>query len=292
MPALPDRLFVACQRLLPARFLGSVVAGLASVRTPAIKDWQIRTLVRWYGIDVSEAELPVPGGYPTLNAFFTRGLKPGVRPVDPDPRAIASPADGRIEQLGTITAGQLIVAKGHRYSLATLLAAPAPIEAYEGGRFLTVYLAPHDYHRVHLPLGGRLLEAVHVPGRRLAVNPRTVAAQPGLFAANERVVCHAEHAGMPFAVVFVGALNVASVSLAVTGQVVGRKSGPTTAWSAAAGGQPIRDYRTGDLLGQFNLGSTVVVALSRALASEWEPQLAAGQLLRVGQRVGRIGGSP
>lgn len=284
-----DRPFVALQRLLPARLLGAAVHRLAGVRTPWFKDWQIRTFARVYGIDTAEAGQPVPAGYPTLNAFFTRSLRPGARPVDPDPAAVTAPADGRIEQLGAITGGDLLQAKGHRYSLAALLACDAATAAdYEGGAFVTVYLAPSDYHRVHMPLAGTIDRVVHVPGRRLAVNPRTVAAVPGLFAANERVVCTATHAGAPFAVVLVGALNVASISLAFTGDITGHRTRPTVILPAATRPGPVA-LANGDLLGQFNLGSTVVVALGRALAAAWRSDLAAGATVRVGARLGTLG---
>lgn len=260
------------------------------MRAPWFKDWQIRTLVRLYGIDTQEAERPVPAGYPTLNAFFTRALRPGARPIDPDPAAVVAPADGRIEQLGGIHGGALVQAKGHHYALADLLAVDAAATAaFDGGRFVTIYLAPHDYHRVHMPLAGLVREVVHVPGRRLAVNPRTVAAVPGLFAANERVVCHATHAGLPFAVVFVGALNVASISLAWTGPIRGHATRTTRVWPVAGTAPAGTALATGDLLGQFNLGSTVVVALGQALAAEWRTELAAGTVVRMGQRLGRIG---
>ncbi len=288
MPAI-DRPFVALQRLLPARLLGAAVHRLAGVRAPWFKDWQIRTFARVYGIDTAEAERPVPSGYPTLNAFFTRALRPGARPVDPDPAAVTAPADGRIEQLGAITGGDLVQAKGHRYSLAALLACDATTAAaYEGGAFITVYLAPSDYHRVHMPLGGTIDRVVHVPGRRLAVNPRTVAAVPGLFAANERVVCTATHAGAPFAVVLVGALNVASISLAFAGEITGHRSRPTVILPSAARPGPV-PLATGALLGQFNLGSTVVVALGRDLATAWRADLAPGATVRVGTRLGTLG---
>jgi phosphatidylserine decarboxylase len=260
------------------------------VRAPWFKDWQIRTLVRTYGVDVSEATRPVPGGYATLNDFFVRELRPGARPVDPAPDAVVSPADGRIEQLGTVTAGHLIQAKGFRYSAATLLATtPADAAQFDGGSFATIYLAPHNYHRVHMPLGGTVTGVVHVPGRRLAVNPRTVRAVPGLFAANERVVCRCDHPAGPFAVVLVGALNVASIALAFAGTVRGSVDGSVSRVEPRGGG-PV-SLATGDWLGQFNLGSTVIVVAGRGLL-RWRAGLSPGDAVRVGERLGTLDRPP
>ncbi|MBL8225840.1 MAG: phosphatidylserine decarboxylase [Chromatiales bacterium] len=291
MPTPADRLFVLFQRLLPAQLLGLGVERLAAVRAPWFKDWQIRTFVRTYGIDVAEAARPVPSGYPTLNDFFVRELRPGARPVDPAPGAVVSPADGRIEQAGTVTGGHLIQAKGFRYSAATLLATtPDDAGRFDGGSFATIYLAPWDYHRVHMPLGGTVTGVVHVPGRRLAVNPRTVGAVPGLFAANERVVVRCEHAAGPFAVVLVGALNVASIGLAFAGTVRGNGDGSIRRMEPQAGGRPV-SLATGDWLGQFNLGSTVIVLGGRGLL-QWRSGLAPGETVRVGERLGTLAPPP
>lgn len=282
-----DRLFVLFQRLLPARLLGAAVERLAAVRTPWIKDWQIRTLVRTYGIDVAEAARPVPAGYATLNDFFARELRPGARPVDPAPGVVVSPADGRIEQAGIATGGHLLQAKGYRYSVATLLATSADDAArFDGGAFATIYLAPYDYHRVHMPLGGTVTGVVHVPGRRLAVNPRTVRTVPGLFAANERVVVRCAHPAGPFAVVLVGALNVASIGLAFSGTVRGNADGSICRTQPQAGDGP-PTLATGEYLGQFNLGSTVIVLGGRGLF-QWRTGLAPGDRVRVGERLGSL----
>jgi phosphatidylserine decarboxylase len=287
MPAPVDRLFVLFQRLLPGRLLGAAVARLSAVRAPWFKDWQIRTLVRTYGIDVTEAARPVPSGYATLNEFFVRELRRDARPVDPTPGAVVSPADGRIEQVGTVTGGDLIQAKGYRYSAATLLATtPDDATRFDGGSFATIYLAPYDYHRVHMPLGGIVTGVVHVPGRRLAVNPRTVRTVPGLFAANERVVVRCEHPAGPFAVVLVGALNVASIGLVFAGTVRGNADGSIWRTTPRAGGAPVQ-LATGEPLGQFNLGSTVIVLGSRGLFA-WRNGLAAGATVRVGERLGAL----
>lgn len=291
MPTPADRLFVLFQRLLPARLMGAAVERLSAVRAPWFKDWQIRTLVRTYGVDVAEAARPVPAGYATLNDFFVRELRPGARPVDPAPDAVVSPADGRIEQAGTVGDGHLIQAKGFRYSAATLLATTADDAArFDGGAFATIYLAPHNYHRVHMPLGGTVTGVVHVPGRRLAVNPRTVRTVPGLFAANERVICRCEHPAGPFAVVLVGALNVASIGLAFAGTVRGNADGTVCRTQPRAGDQPVR-LATGEHLGQFNLGSTVIVLAGRGLL-HWRAGLAPGDAVRVGERLGTLDRTP
>lgn len=290
MPTPTDRLFVLLQQLLPAHLLGAGVERLARVRAPWFKDWQIRTLVSTYGIDVAEAARPVPEGYATLNDFFVRELRAGARPIDPAPDAVVSPADGRIEQAGSVADGHLIQAKGYRYSAATLLATTAADAAtFDGGAFATIYLAPNDYHRVHMPVGGTVTGLVHVPGRRLAVNPRTVRTVPGLFAANERVVCRCEHPAGSFAVVLVGALNVASIDVSFAGTVRGNADGSVYRTEPRQAGLPVR-LATGAQLGQFNLGSTVIVLAARGLVA-WRDRLAPGDTVRMGERLGTVAGA-
>jgi phosphatidylserine decarboxylase len=281
LTTLLDQLFVLFQRLLPARLLGRVVRALTRSRQPWLRTGLIRGFVRLYGVDLTEVEHPEPEAWPDLNAFFTRPLRAGARPVATDAGAVVSPSDGTLEHCGYVSAGDLLQAKRFRYRVADFLAMDAADAArFDGGATATIYLAPHDYHRVHMPLGGRVTGTVYVPGRRWAVNRRTVRTVPGLFAANERVIVWCENAGGRFAVVLVGALNVASISLSWSGEVRSSagvvRTGPP---------QPSLHLATGDWLGQFNLGSTVVLVAERGLV-RWDGEPPTGSPVRMGARLG------
>jgi phosphatidylserine decarboxylase len=278
-------LYIALQRLLPQFLLGRLVHRLARVRTPWFKDLLIGGFTRLYPSTVAEAEQPVPGGYPTFNAFFTRALQPGTRPQDADPSALTSPVDGRVQRAGSLHDGELVQAKGMYYSTAELLGDDDQAEIYRDGWFLTAYLAPPDYHRVHAPLAGTLRRMHYLPGARLSVNRATAGAVPKLFARNERLACLFESPRGPFAVVLVGALNVASISTAWAGEVIPREPRRICRWHYP--GRAGVTLQRGALLGQFNLGSTVILMLP-AGAVEPAEGIMPGQPLRVGQRIGRL----
>lgn len=283
--ALPDQLFVLLQRLLPERLLGRGVYWLARQRSPWLRKLLIRSFVRFYKVDLSEIEHPEPEAWEHANAFFTRALKPGARPIAAGADTVVSPADGTIEELGYAAGDHLIQAKRFRYRLADFLATDdAAVAGFHDGATLTVYLAPHNYHRVHMPLAGQVREMVYVPGRRWAVNRRTARAVPGLFAANERVILWCENPAGRFAVVLVGAMNVASISLAWTGEIAPGKEVTRIRYPADA---PHLALPAGDLLGQFNLGSTVVVVAERQLI-EWDADQTAGRSIRMGEALGRL----
>jgi len=275
-------LYIAVQRLLPQFLLGRIVHRLARVRTPWFKDLCIRGFARLFLVNLDEAAQPVPSGYPSFNAFFTRSLQPGARPQDPDPAAITCPADGRVQQAGTLHDTQLLQAKGMTYSAAELLGDAAAAATFRNGWFLTVYLAPQDYHRVHAPLAGTLRDMIYMPGARLSVNETTAAAVPGLFARNERLVCLFESPTGPFAVVLVGALNVASISTTWAGEVLPCTPRQMRRWHYP--GRAGIAFARGDDMGCFNLGSTVILLMPPD-TSVAAAGLAPGRPLRVGQRV-------
>lgn len=284
LPSLLDQLFVLFQRLLPERQLGRAVRALTRSRTPWLRSLLIRSFVRIYRVNLAEVEHPEPEAWEHLNAFFTRPLRAGTRPVAPGALTVVSPSDGTLEEVGYAEEGQLLQAKRFRYRIADFLALDAAAaEPFAGGATATIYLAPHDYHRVHLPLGGRVTGTVYVPGRRWAVNRRTVRTVPGLFAANERVIVWCENDAGRFAVVLVGALNVASISLAWTGEVPPAGSVVRTSLPAA---DPALQLPTGSLLGQFNLGSTVVIVAERGMF-RWDRNLVTGAPVRMGARLGQ-----
>lgn len=285
LQALPDQLFVLLQRLLPERLLGRGVYWLARQRTPWLRNLLIRSFVRFYKVDLSEVEHPEPEAWEHANAFFTRALKPGARPVAAGAGTVVSPADGTIEEFGYAAGVHLVQAKRFRYRLADFLATDdAAVAGFQNGATLTIYLAPHNYHRVHMPLAGQVRGMVYVPGRRWAVNKRTARAVPGLFAANERVILWCENPAGRFAVVLVGAMNVASISLAWTGEIA---PGTEVTRIRYPADMPHLAIPAGGLLGQFNLGSTVVVIAERQLI-EWDAGHTAGRSVRMGEALGRL----
>lgn len=276
--------------VLPHRLLSSLARRLAYSENPRTSAWLIDTVTRRFGVDLSEAEQPDPRSYRSFNAFFTRALREGARLPDPDPRALLMPADGRISQAGTIgsgdQAGRIFQAKGQSFTTAELLADAEAARVYEGGAFATVYLSPRDYHRVHMPWTGTLLETAHVPGRLFSVGPAAVTHVPRLFARNERLACHFDTSFGPMAVVMVGAMLV---------------SGVETVWSGVEIPRYGREVRRTDYRGQcialerfaemarFNYGSTVIVLLPPGVA-ELAPGLAAESPVRLGERLATLAG--
>ncbi|MHB8816956.1 MAG: archaetidylserine decarboxylase, partial [Steroidobacteraceae bacterium] len=219
-PTLRARLFVAMQYLLPQHFLSRQVHRLARSRLKPVKNALIGAFVRHFRPDMSDAADPEPRDYPSFNAFFTRSLRPGARPCDPDRRALSSPVDGTVSQIGRLDGSALLQAKGHGYSVEALLGgASGWAERFVGGSFATLYLAPYNYHRIHMPAAAALRAAWFIPGKLFSVNAATAAAVPGLFARNERVVCAFEEGPLAFALALVGALFVGSIATVWHGEV-------------------------------------------------------------------------
>jgi phosphatidylserine decarboxylase len=270
------------QFLLPQRALGRIVYTLARSRRAGLKNLLIGGFCRLYGVDLAEAENPDPSSYASFNAFFTRALRPGARPVQGSETTVACPVDGRLTEFGTLTEDRLLQAKGMDYRLADLLdEEPARLERFVGGRFLTVYLAPHNYHRVHLPVAARLERSRYIAGRRYSVNEATASAIERLYCRNERLALQFSTVAGPLALVMVGALNVASLSTVVHGEIA---SGPSR--DLVHAGLP--EFARAAEIGTFNLGSTIVIIFAKD-AVEWLATLAVGQDLKLGQAIGRLG---
>ena len=266
---------------LPHRFLSSLARSLAYSRNPRISRWLIDTVTRKFNVNLAEAANPDPRSYASFNAFFTRALKPGARVADADPRTLLMPADGRISQLGPIEDGRIFQAKGQSFTAAELLGDAADAVPFANGLFATVYLSPRDYHRVHMPCDGRLIETVHVPGRLFSVGTDAVASGPRLFARNERLVCHFETDFGPMVQVMVGALLVSGVETVWSGVEIPPYGDCITR----------KDWRARDIalkrfaeMARFNYGSTVVTLLPPGVA-ELAPGLAAESPVRLGQRL-------
>ncbi len=268
--------FVRLQKLLPQHGLSRALGRLAASEVPWVRGPLIRAFARAYGVDMAEAERPDLAGYRSFNDFFTRALTPDARPVDPAPDAVVSPADGVVSQTGIVERGELLQAKGIRYSFSALADACAG-PAFEGGPFATVYLSPKDYHRVHLPLAGRLVRTVAIPGRLFSVNAATEAGVEGLFAVNERLVCEFETASGRMLVVLVGAMIVASIETVW--------DGPHSPYREKRVTEHDRTFEKGDEIGRFLLGSSVVLAFEAGRV-RLDPALAAGAVVRMGRRIG------
>jgi phosphatidylserine decarboxylase len=282
---LGDRLFAALQYLLPKHLLTRVVYSLARSENPRIKNALLRAFLSGFDVNMAEALESDPYAYRSFNAFFTRALKPGARPIDPDPRHIVSPVDGALSQCGELEGNRLLQAKGHYYSLEELLAGDMEaVEAYRGGRFACIYLAPFNYHRIHLPCAATAHRNVYVPGELFSVNAATARAVPRVFARNERLICdfQSEHGRM--AVILVGALFVGSIETVHCGEVNApprARTGPRR----IAGGLG-RTFAKGDELGRFNMGSTVVLLFQKNRI-EWDPALVPQATLQLGRTIGR-----
>lgn len=276
-----DRLKTLPQYLVPQHGLSRLVGSLAESRHPLVKDTFIRRFAARYQIDMSQAAQPDLGAYENFNAFFTRALKDGARPIDNRPDSIVCPADGAVSQLGPITEDRIFQAKGHSYTLADLLASEVDAAPYVGGQFATIYLSPRDYHRVHMPLGGKLVKSVYVPGELFSVNTRTAEQVPNLFARNERLVAHFDTAAGPMVVVLVGAMIVASIET-VWGGV--EAIGPDVRVTDLSAQDISLD--TGAEMGRFRLGSTAIVLFGPDVM-QWDAEYQAGSPTRMGQRLGR-----
>jgi phosphatidylserine decarboxylase len=284
-PGASGRAFVALQHLLPQHGISRLVLKATRSRAPAFKNALIRLFVRGFRPEMADAVLTEPTAYASFNEFFTRALRDGTRPVDADPAAIVSPVDGTVSEAGTLAADRLLQAKGHEYSLRALLAGREGwTRSFAGGAFATIYLAPYNYHRIHMPLAGELRESLYVPGRLFSVNRTTARLVPGLFSRNERVICGFDSAGMPWALILVGAFNVGSMATVWHGDVTPRRHREVTVLPVTELLAPVTLDKAAEM-GRFNMGSTVILLFPPG-AVEWQPTLAAGRVLRVGERIG------
>jgi phosphatidylserine decarboxylase len=272
--------------ILPHQLLSRLVRSATRWQSAWWKNTLIRLFIRHFHVDMSEAEAPAAEAYPDFNSFFTRALRAGTRPMDRDPLAILSPVDGCVSEAGDITNGRLIQAKGRDYSLSTLLGgSEAQARPFQDGKFVTLYLSPRDYHRIHMPCRGRLLETTYVPGRLFSVAPHTTRAIPNLFTRNERLVTLFDTDAGPVAMILVGAIFVSCME---------------TVWAGTANPDMGMDLQTsrfdhpdsealelqrGDEMGRFNMGSTVILLYGPG-RNDWVKTLQSGQPVRMGETIG------
>jgi phosphatidylserine decarboxylase len=280
-------MFAQLQQALPQHLLSRGMHALARSRNPAVRNLILRSILRAYPqIDMRDALQPDPYAYDSFNAFFTRELRPGARPVVEAAAALASPVDGTVSQLGRIEAGELLQAKGMHYSCEGLLADASARERYGDGSFACLYLAPYNYHRIHMPFDGVLRTTRYVPGKLFSVNAATARAVPDLFARNERVICEFDTGSGPMCLVLVGALFVGSIETVYAGEInppAIRGSSAVRTLDAGVG----RRFRRGEELGRFNMGSTVILLTARAL--RFAPRVEPAEPVRMGQCLAQFG---
>ena len=269
--------FVQLQRLLPQHALSRLLGRFAN--SSLLSRPLIHAFSAAYGVSLQEAERQTIDEYRTFNDFFTRALASGARPLPDDVAAFVSPVDGAVSQLGTIHDGQLLQAKGIRYPLNSLLLDSRADRVFDGGWFATIYLAPSDYHRVHVPANGTLVRSVAVPGELFSVNARTEAGVERLFCRNERLVMHFKSAVGPLALVMVGALIVASIETVF--------DSPRSPYIKEEIATHDRVFTRGEEIGRFLLGSTVIVVLPRDTIRP-NAKLAVGYRVRMGESIGTL----
>lgn len=290
MSAGGGRWFALMQYLLPQHLLSRAVGAIARSRLGLVRRPLIAAFLRGFKPDMRDAVQPDPQAYGSFNLFFTRALRPEARPPSPARDAIDSPVDGTISALGQSKGGRLIQAKGRDYGLRELLAGDDAIaDALSGGEFMTVYLAPFNYHRIHMALAGTLRAAWYVPGRLFSVNDTTARHVPNLFARNERVVLYFDGPMGSHAIVLVGALFVGSMGTVWHGDIAPRRARGAISLPVPPGAPQSASamLARGAELGRFNMGSTVVLLLPPGKA-RWNASLAAGSVLRMGQQVGSL----
>jgi phosphatidylserine decarboxylase len=275
------RLFVWLQYALPQHALSRLVLAATRVRMPWFKNLLTRGFLRLFSVDMREAAETDPYRYGSFNEFFTRALRAEARPIDPDPEKIASPVDGLVSECGAIDKDRLLQAKGRQYTLDELLARQPWARSFEGGSFATLYLAPFNYHRIHMAVRGTLRDTVYVPGRLFSVNSATAGHIPRLFARNERVLTLFDTEFGQFALVMVGALNVGSMATVWAGDITPAAHRVVTRIPC-----PAVTLAKGDELGRFNMGSTVIL-LFEPRRAQWHPLLRAGSVVQFGQAIGR-----
>jgi phosphatidylserine decarboxylase len=286
-PAAVSRLAVLPQYFLPKQALTQLAGWAASLEGGALTTRAIGAFVKRYRVVMDEAAIPDIAAYKSFNEFFTRPLRPGLRPLAQ--ADLVCPVDGAISQFGRIERDQIFQAKGHRYSTTALVGGDAKLAAqFEDGHFATIYLSPRDYHRIHMPCDGKLVRMIHVPGALFSVNPTTARGVPGLFARNERVVCVFEGPQGPFVLALVGATIVGSMATVWHGVVNPPRPGKLREWSYAD--RPVL-LKKGDEMGRFLLGSTVVLLFPKGdlrFNPSWAPELS----VRLGESMASHGTAP
>ncbi len=269
--------------ILPHHAISWCIYKIARIRWRPFKNLAINLYTKLHAVNIEEAEITDKYSYESLNAFFTRALKPEFRPLDDDHENWICPVDGTVSQAGGIDNGRIFQAKGRDYTLLELLGGDETLAApFINGKFATLYLSPRDYHRIHMPVDAVLQNMTYIPGRLFSVAAYTVRAIPRLFARNERIVCSFETKHGPMVMVLVGAINVSATETVWHGLVT--SCGGRIKTFDYADGQI--KLKRGDEMGRFNLGSTVILITPPDF--ELDENLTAGSAVYLGRRIGRI----
>ena len=269
--------------VIPHHAVSRVVYLITRLRGPQVKP-MIKWFVKKFDVDMNDAEEPEISYYQTFNEFFTRALKHNARPIAPGKNTLACPCDGTISQAGPVRAGAILQAKGSAFSVLDLLGGDKTMAAqFADGRFATIYLAPYNYHRMHMPLAANLTKMIHVPGRLFSVAPWTVQEVPRLFARNERLACFFETAAGPIAMVLVGAINVAAIETVWSGLVTPPRGKKISDYDYS---HTRKEIEKGAEMGRFNMGSTVILLTGKNV--EWLPHIGAEQTVKMGQLIGHF----
>jgi len=277
--------FAGLQYVLPKHALSRVIYAVARSEAPWVRNTFLRIFLSGYTLNMAEAVQPDPFMYRSFNDFFTRALRADARPIDADSDVIVSPVDGTVSQCGQLEDDLLLQAKGHRYSLPDLLAGDAEaVEVYRGGSFACIYLAPYNYHRIHMPCAGTVRGNLYVPGDLFSVNATTVRTVPRVFARNERLICDFATPLGRMAVILVGALFVGSIETVHCGEVNPPPRGRKTPVRVATGVG--RVFAKGEELGRFNMGSTVVLLFERNRI-DWDAKLQPESKVQLGRYMAR-----
>jgi len=269
--------------VMPHHAVSRVVYFITRLRGP-----QVPLMIKWfvekYDVNMDDAAESEIGYYQTFNEFFTRPLKDNIRPIAPGANTLACPCDGTVSQAGPVRAGAMMQAKGRGYSVLELLGGDKTMAAqFADGRFATIYLAPHDYHRLHMPLDANMIRMIHVPGRLFSVAEWTVAEIPRLFARNERLACYFETGAGPMVMVLVGAINVAAIETVWSGLVTPPRGKKISEYDYS---HTRKEITKGKEMGRFNMGSTVILLTGNNV--EWLPHIRAGQSVKMGQMIGHF----
>ena len=281
-PMTNDYLKTAPQYIIPKRALNAYAQFMANIHIPVIKNRLIRNFIKDYNVNMSEALQESVENYACFNDFFIRHLKPGVRPIAD--AGIVSPVDGAISEIGSITAGKILQAKGQDYTVGELLACDEGLSSqFNNGHFATLYLSPKDYHRVHMPIEATLKEMIYVPGKLFSVQPTTARVVPKLFARNERLVVFFDTPIGLMAMVLVGAMVVGAIGTSWHGDI-------------RRGRKPVHfDYHEANVvlkkaaeMGYFKLGSTVILLFADNQQMQWNGDLHAGDSIRMGEVLAEI----
>ncbi len=276
------------QYLLPQHSLSKLMSLFTHCEIPAVKNLIIQQIIQIYGVNMAEAADDNLDAYNSFNQFFTRALKAGVRPIDDQRLSVVSPADGVVSQSGKISDGRIFQAKGMNFSTLDLLGGDSErAKPFQDGLFSTIYLSPKDYHRLHMPLAGTLTEMVHIPGKLFSVNQATTESVPGLFARNERVACCFDTPAGPMALILVGAIFVSSIETTWHGVVTPPTVDSVRQWPYPTDKEPAPDFKKGDEMGRFNMGSTIIVLFGKD-AVQWNDDFTAGTAVKLGEAIGYL----